>query len=157
MEFRLEQRFAAPLAVVEAALLDPSFAVHLRTRPQLVAEERDGSVVRRSVRHAFVGELSGAVTAVVDPAKLTWVDVGVHDLETHRSTHHIVPDHYGSRLTCEYETVLVADGDRTTRVVTGALRVHMPLVGGRVERAIVSGLAEHAEQEEAALAEWLAS
>lgn len=157
MDFRLEQRFAAPLPVVEAALLDPSFAAHLDTRPQLVAEERDGSIVRRSVRHAFVGELSAAVTAVVDPAKLTWVDVGVHDLDTHRSTHHIVPDHYGSRLTCTYETVLVADGDHTRRLVSGELHVHMPLVGRRVERAIVSGLAERAAREEDALAAWLAS
>jgi hypothetical protein len=33
--------------------------------------------------------------------------------------------------------------------------VHFPLVGGRVERAIVSGLAEHAEQEIALVHEWM--
>ncbi|HEX2038123.1 MAG TPA: DUF2505 family protein [Acidimicrobiales bacterium] len=157
MDFRLEQRFAVPLAVVEAALLDPDFAAGLATRPQLLSEERDGTLLRRRVRHVFTGQLSPAVTAVVDPAKLTWVDVGEHDLARHRSRHHIEPDHYRSRLTCEYETVLSEDGDGTVRLVVGRLRVHMPLVGGRVERAVVSGLADHAEREEASLAAWLAS
>ena len=152
MDFRIEQRFAAPLDMVEATLLDPAF-----TGAVLLSEERDGPVLRRSMRYAFTGALSAAVTAVVDPGKLTWVDVSEHDLAAHRSRHHIVPDHYASRLTCEYETAMHAAGEHTTRVIVGALRVHMPLVGGRVERAIVSGLVEHAAREEMALPEWLAS
>jgi hypothetical protein len=157
VDFRIEQRFPAPLAVVEATLLDSTFAAGLVTRPQLLSEQRDGTVVRRRVRHTFTGELSTAVTAVVDPHKLTWVDVGEHDLGTHRSTHRIEPDHYEGRLTCRYESVLVPEGDSTARIVTGELRVHMPFVGGRVERAIVSGLADHAVQEEEAMVAWLAS
>ena len=161
MDFRLEQRFAAGVEAVEAALLDPRFVGRLGElprlgRPALLAEQREGTVVRREVRSAFVGELSPAVTAVVDPDKLTWVDVGEHDLATHRSRHHIVPDHYGSRLSCTYETALTAGGSGTLRVTAGELRVHMPLVGRRVERAIVSGLAEHAALEAEALADWLA-
>jgi hypothetical protein len=161
MEFRLEQRFAAAPATVEAAVLDPRFVARLGELPRLghptlLAEEHEGTVVRREVRYAFVGELSAAVTAVVDPEKLTWVDVGVHDLAAHRSRHHIVPDHYGSRLSCAYETMLTPSGEGTARVTAGELRVHVPLVGGRVERAIVSGLVEHAAREEAALADWLA-
>ena len=161
LDFRLEQRFAEAPEAVEAAVLDPRFVARLGELPRLgrpvpLAEARVGTVVRREIRYAFVGELSPAVTAVIDPDKLTWVDVGEHDLGTHRSRHHIVPDHYGSRLSCTYETVLTAGGDGTVRTTTGELRVHMPLVGGRVERAIVSGLVEHAALEEAALADWLA-
>ena len=37
----------------------------------------------------------------------------------------------------------------------GDLRVSFPLVGGKVERAIVSGLREHADLEAAALRDWL--
>lgn len=160
MDFRLEQRFDAAPAVVEAAFLDARFVARLGElprlgRPMLLAEHRDGTVVRREIRYTFVGELSAAVTAVIDPEKLTWVDVGVHDLATHRSRHHIVPDHYGSRLSCTYETVLTASGDEALRVTSGEVRVHMPFVGGRVERAIVSGLAEHATREQQALAAWL--
>lgn len=161
MEFRLEQRFDAAPEAVEAAFLDARFVVRLGElprlgRPTLLAEHRDGSIVRREIRYAFVGELSAAVTTVIDPEKLTWVDVGVHDLDTHRSRHHIVPDHYGSRLSSSYETGLTADGIGTLRTVSGEVQVHMPLVGGRVERAIVSGLAEHAALEQQALAAWLA-
>lgn len=161
MHFRLDQRFDAPLDAVEAALLDPTVVEQLGAlaplgRPEVVRHRHEGSVVRREVRYAFVGELSPAVTAVVDPHRLTWVDVAVHDLVAHRSEHRIVPDHYRSRLTCEYVTRLAAEGDGTRRVAEGELRVHMPLVGGRVERAIVSGLAEHAAREQRALDEWLA-
>lgn len=161
MDFRVEQRFGAPLAVVEAALLDPRFVERLGTlprlgRPELLRQEQDGRLVHREVRHAFVGELSPAVTAVIERAKLTWVDVATHDLDTHRSEHRVVPDHYGTRLTCRYTTVLAPSAQGTERTTEGELHVHMPLVGGRVERAVVSGLVEHAEGEAAALRAWLA-
>jgi hypothetical protein len=160
MRFRLEQRFPGPLATVEAALVDPAFIDRLGTlsqlgRPRLLRREDDGALVRLDVRYAFTGELSGAVTAVVDPERLTWVDVAVFDRATHRSRHRILPDHYADRLSCTYETALHQEGD-TVRVAEGELRVRFPLVGGRVERAIVSGMAEHAHHEEAALADWLA-
>lgn len=161
MHFRLEQRFDAPVEAVEAALLDAGFAERLGSlprlgRPEVLRQEQAGLLVYREVRHAFVGNLSPAVTAVVDPARLTWVDVATHDLVTHRSEHRIVPDHYGSRLTCRYATSLAQTAEGTARVAEGELRVHMPLVGGRVERAIVSGMAEHAALEQGALPAWLA-
>jgi hypothetical protein len=40
-------------------------------------------------------------------------------------------------------------------VAEGDLRVRFPLVGGRVERAIVSGLEEHAELEAQVMTRWL--
>lgn len=160
MRFRLEQRFSAPLAAVEAAVVDPAFLERLGTlpslgRPELLRREEDGDLVHLDVRYAFAGELSAAVTAIVDPERLTWVDAAVLDRATHRSEHRILPDHYADRLSCEYTTTLHDDGG-TARVAEGDLRVRFPLVGGRVERAIVSGMADHARHEQAALAHWLA-
>ncbi len=161
MRFSVEQRFAAPLEAVEAALLEPAFLARLALlpklgEPQLLASEVDGPIVRQQVRYRFAGELSPAVTAVVDPKRLTWVEHTTFDRGSHRGEHRIVPDHYGDRLRCSYTTQLGGDGPFTSRVTEGDLRVRFPLVGGRVERAIVSGLVEHAELEAEVLGRWLA-
>ena len=161
MRFRLEQRFPSPLPAVEAALFDPAFLDRLATlpalgRPELLRREEVGHIVHMDVRYAFAGELSGAVTAVVDSARLTWVDAAELDRRSHRSRHRILPDHYQNRLTCSYTTELHEADGATVRVAEGELSVHFPLVGGRVERAIVAGMADHARHEQAALVAWLA-
>lgn len=161
MEFVVEQVIAAPLDAVEGAFVDPGFLARLAELPsfagvELLDQEVDGDLVRQRVRYAFVGELSPAVTAVVDPAKLSWVEESVHDRTTHRAACRIVPDHYAQRLECSYTVQLTAKGGATRRTVQGDLRVRVPLLGGRAERAIVGGLRDHAEREAAALAAWLA-
>jgi hypothetical protein len=160
MRFRIVQRFVAPLEAVEPALVDPAFLERLAElpklgRPTLLGQEVDGDVVRQQVRYAFAGHLSSAVTAVVDPAKLTWIEDSTIDRRTHRTTFRILPDHYRDRLACEGTFTLQPDGDGSRRVAEGDLRVRFPLVGGRVERAIVSGLEEHAELEAEVMTRWL--
>lgn len=164
MRFRVEQRFQAPLHAVEAALLDPAFLgclAHVPElgEPELLASETDGHVVRQRVRYRFTGALSPAVTAVVDPARLTWVEETTFDRTAHRGEHRIVPDHYANRLHSSYTTRLEpagGGGDATVRATEGDVRVRFPLVGGRVEKAIVGGLTEHAHLEAQVLTRWLA-
>jgi hypothetical protein len=160
VRFRIEQHFVAALEEVEAAFVDPAFLEELGTlpklgRPELVDQREDGDLVHQRVRYAFAGELASAVTAVVDPVKLTWVEQSTLDRRTHRTRFTIVPDHYKSRLSCDGEFVLDSTDAGTRRVATGELKVRFPLVGGKVERAIVSGLEEHAEREVDAMARWL--
>ena len=161
MRFRVEQRYDAPLATVEEAFVDPAFIARLATLPKLggaqMLERRDeGHLHHQRVRYAFVGELSAAVRAVVDPARLTWVEESTLDRRSHRTEWHVVPDHYGSLLRCSGTFQLEAEGPAATRrEATGEVRVTFPLVGGRVEKAIVSGLEEHARLEAAAMAQWL--
>ena len=162
MRFRVEQRVAAPLADVEDALVDPAFLARLGDLPRLgapvvLSSDDDGGTVRQRVRYRFAGELSPAVTAVVDPERLTWVEETTYDRRTHRGAHRIVPDHYAGRLRASYTTALEADGGGTRRRTEGELTVRFPLVGGRVERAIVAGLTEHAALEADALDDWLAN
>jgi hypothetical protein len=160
MRFRIVQRFDAPVEAVEAALLDPAFLDRLGElprlgRPHLLDQHEEGDVVRRRVRYAFTGDLSPAVTAVVDRAKLTWVEESTTDRRTHGTTFRMVPDHYADRLTSSGEFTLTPEGEGSRRVADGDLRVRFPLVGGRVEQAIVSGMEEHAAVEARALAQWL--
>ena len=161
MHFRIEQQFPAPLEEVETAYVDPAFVERLGTlpklgRPRLLEQRVDGDRVHQRVDYAFTGDLSGAVRRVVDPARLTWTEETTLDRTTHRTQWRIVPHHYGHLLRCSGWFQLEPAGDGCRRVAEADIRVGVPLVGGKVEQAIVSGLREHAACEEAVMAEWLA-
>jgi hypothetical protein len=160
VQFRIEQRFAGSIEGVEATLLDPEFIASLAElpklgRPTLLDRHVEGDVVRQRVRHTFVGELSGAVRAVVDPRRLTWVEVSTTDRATHGGKFEIQPDHYANLLRCQGTSLFSAETPGCQRVTDGELVVSVPLVGRRVETAIVSGLEEHASLEAQAVDGWL--
>jgi hypothetical protein len=163
VRFLIEQRFAGSLEAVEAALYSPALLAAMANLPKLggavlLEETVTGDRTRRRIRYKFTADLSAAVTAVVDPDKLTWVEESVHDHTTHVTTWRIVPDHYADRLTCSGTFTLVAKSpDVTLRRTEAEIKVHFPLVGGRVEKAIVSGLREHAADEERAVNQFLQS
>jgi len=161
MRFQIHQSFGFPLDRVEDALVDPSFLERLGGlpklgRPELVSRLVDGAVVHLEVRHRFTGELSAAVRRVVDPDRLSWVEKSSLDRNTHKTDWHIVPDHYKNLLRCSGTSVCESpEAGATLRLIEGEMKVSVPLVGGKVASAIVSGLREHAQSEEQVLAEWL--
>jgi hypothetical protein len=163
VRFELVQRVKAPLPVIEAAYFDPDFLAELGKLPKLgnpeLLEQQDrGTQMWQRLRYAFRGDLSAAVTAVVDPKQLTWVEESTLDWATHRTTFRIVPDHYGRMLEASGEVTLTEDdgGAVTTRRTTGDLTVHVPFVGRKVETAIITGLREHADLEVGVLEGWAA-
>ncbi len=148
MRFSIEQRFAADADAVARAYADPALYAALvglpkLSEPDVVSHEVDGDVVVLQVRYRFGGELSAAARAVIDPARLTWVERSTHDLGQRRTSFTMVPDHYADRFRCQgtYRFEPVEGGCR--RQGEGDLRVKALLVAGAVEGAIVSGLEEH--------------
>lgn len=163
MRFTLDQTLPAGVGDVLDAFTDPGFLASLVElpelgSPELLDQQREGNLVRQQVRYLFRGELSSAVRRVLDPNRLTWVDERTYDLSAATATFRIVPDHYAGKLRCEGTEVFVAvpgADDRTRRHIDGELTVRYPVVGGKVERAIVSGLQEHLAEEAAVLGAWL--
>lgn len=161
MRFHIEQEFAGGVEAVEAALSSPELLARMAALPkvggaELLEQRVDGEKVLQRIRYRFTGELSSAVTAVVNPNQLTWVEESVIDRVSHITTWTIVPDHYASRLTCSGTFRLTAKADDlTVRVTDAEIKVHFPLVGRRVEKAIVSGLEDHAAGEEAVVSAYL--
>lgn len=160
MDFTIEQHLEATPAKITALYLDADFLAsigdpHL-AHPELLDQQRNGSVVTQRIRYYFTAELSSAVRRVLDPDRLTWVEESTHNLHSHTTTARIEPDHYADRLEARYEVAMSKDGKGTRRVTTGMLTVHMHFVSGKVEDVIVSGLRDHAELETAAVAHWLA-
>lgn len=164
MRFETVQQLRAPLLVVESTFVDPEFLRELATlpklgRPELLDQDDQGDRLRQRVRYAFVGDLSAAVRAVVDPAKLTWVEDSTLDRRSHLTTFTILPDNYARLLDASGSISLASQDDdqATIRRVQGEVTVHMPLVGRKVEAAIVSGLREHAELEVDVVNRWVTS
>lgn len=163
MRFELVQHLHAPIDEVERALVDPLFLEKLGTLPKLghpeLIEQRDmGDRVFQRVRYDFAGDLSPTVKAFIDPEKLSWVEESTQDRATHFTTIAIVPDYYTSIFECSGLIRLVVDRARgtTVRTAVGTVGVRVPLVGGKAEAAIISGLQEHAVLEAEALDQWTA-
>jgi hypothetical protein len=149
VRFEIEQRFAADVDLVAHAYTDPELyarmdALAKLSRPEVLAHEVDGDVVRLQVRYAFVGDLSPAARAVIDPARLTWVEHSTHHLADRHTSFTMVPDHYRDRFRCagayRFEPL---DAGSCARHGEAELTVKALLVAGAVEGAIVSGLQEH--------------
>jgi len=163
MWFRIEQRFDVSVTAVEDTLCDPRFIERMGElpklgRPQLLDHDATGERVRTRIRYRFVGELSPAVRRVIDPERLTWVEEATMDRRDHRSEFKILPDHYAKLLGCRGTFTLSPDrGEGCRRVAEGTVRVNVPLLGGKVERAIVMGLDEHAQAEIPLVECWVTS
>jgi hypothetical protein len=166
VRFSADHRFAAPLQAVEQAMTDPDFFAELRDLPGIEApelldrHERDATVELR-VRYLFSGDLPSVARRVLGRGELAWVQRSTVDLERHQTKFTIEPETHADLLTCTGLYVLrevrPSPDAETARTISGELRVRVPLLGGRAERAIASGLVERLDAEATALARWLAS
>jgi len=156
MRFDAEQRFAMSVDRLLELFTDPDFYPTLTglpeiSVPEIVSHEASGGVVRIDMRQRYTGELPAAARSMIDPDRLTWVEQLVFDLDRASATSRLVPDHYPDRLTCTgVYTFRAGPGgvETSVRRLDGDLKVRVPLVGGRVENALVSGLRQHARAEQ---------
>lgn len=159
MHFELTQRYEADADAVDRAYADPGLYPTLVGLPKLGGIEvvgHDGPPVSRmEVRFRFTGHLPSAVTAVVHPERLTWVQETVHDRTDRSARFRLLPDHYPDRLRCRGRYAVSDHAGGSRRVVSGELQVRAPLVGSRVEQAIVSGLEEYLEAEAPVVDAWI--
>jgi hypothetical protein len=168
MRFEAAQRFDLSVDQLLALFTDPDFYPTLGGLPQIsvpeiVSHSASGDTVRIDLRQRYTGDLPSAALAVIDADQLTWVEQIVFDLDAATATTRLVPDHYPNRLTCtgHYTFRSVGPGGGrlagAIRRLEGDLRVRVPLVGGRVEQALVSGLQQHAVAEQALIGDRLTS
>lgn len=152
MRFELTQTLAASVEEVAAAyasveLYEALGGTDKLGPPEVLDRSEAGGKVTLRVRYAFVAPLPPAVTAVVDPKRLTWVEESVHDLAAGTAKVTLHPDHYADKLKCSGTVTYRVVGAGTRRALAGDLKVKVLLVGGQVERALVSGLQEHLDAE----------
>jgi len=163
MQFTVVQEIAATPDAVAAAYANPDFYDTLVGLPNLgppevLGHDVDGDVVELRIRYRYTTELSPVVRAVVDPKKLSWVEVSTHRLAERAVTFRMDPDNYADRFKASgsYRFDPSSDGAGTVRRSTGDLSIRARLVGGRVEQAIVAGLKEHLAAEVPFVEQWVA-
>lgn len=165
MRFDAAQRFALPVDQLMELFTDPDFYPTLDGLPQIsvpeiVSHSTSGHIVSIDLRQGYTGDLPSAALTFIDPDRLTWVEQLVFDLDAASATTRLRPDHYPDRLTCTgrytFRSVGPDGGDQSIRRLDGDLKVRVPLVGGRVEKALVSGLKEHAVAEQQLIEQRLA-
>jgi hypothetical protein len=154
VRFQFEQLITAAPDAVAVAFANPAFYETLGDLPNLATPEvlfhqaeGDRAVLR--VRYRFTGSLSSAARAVLDPSRLSWVEESRHDLAAREVTFTMTADHYADRFDAGGRYRFVPAGGCTQRLAEGEVKVRLPLVGGRVEAAIVSGMKEHLSDETA--------
>ena len=155
MRFELTDAFDAPVEAILACYVDPDFYGNLEGlpnigTPQVVGHTRDGSTVTMRVHYRFTRVLSAGVRAAVDPAKLSWVEETVWDLDAGVGRSHLLPDNYADRFSASAtRTHSPTESGGCARAIAGEVKVRMPLVGGKVEAAVVEGLEEYLAAEAA--------
>lgn len=157
MDFRVQQRYPFPAEAVLAVYADADFYVALgggeRTGPPEVLDRaEDGDIVTMRIRYRFTAELPDAAARFVDKDKLTWVEHTEYDLSALIARSNLTADHYESLLTASATHTYRDDqpDDGSIRHIDGQVGVAVPLLGGKVERAIIDGLEEHLDAERAA-------
>lgn len=148
MRFSIDQNVEVSPAAAVAAYGNPAFYEGREPRDnisvtEVVSHTVTGDRIVIEVRFNFSGSISSAVRAVVDPNKMSWITRTEVLTDERRTRWQVLPDHYPNRLTSS-GTYTFNDGlvgpDSAVIKVEGELKVHVPFVGGTVERVIVSGL-----------------
>lgn len=152
MRFELTSQLALPPDEVVARYTDPAFYARLDGlpnvgEPRVLDRSEDGDTVTMRVHYRFTRVLSAGVAKVVDPAKISWVEETVWDLTTCSARSTLLPDNYADRFSASAQRTHEAADGGTTRRISGDVRVRFPVVGGKVERAIVDGLEEYLRAE----------
>ena len=161
MRFGFEQRWAATVDEVVEVYLDPGFWSELTelssTRaPEVLGIERAGDRAVVRLRYALSVDLPKEAARFIDPGDVTWVEETTWDLPRRAAEVRFLPAQGAALLRASATAAMHDEVGEALRRIRGELKVRIPLVGGRVERAIVEGVGEHLDAEADAVAARLA-
>ncbi len=162
VKFEYEQRWTANVDDVVDVYLDESFWTGLndlrRTSPPTVLDiERraDSAVVR--LHWVLTVDLPREAARFIDPEDVAWVEESIWDLSSLVARVSFQPDQAAGLLRASATARLEEVGPDAVRSINGDLSVRIPLLGRKVERAIVEGVVEHLGEEAEAIAAHLSS
>ena len=161
VRFGFEQRWEATPDDVLAVYIDADFWSSMEgltktSPPTVLGIDRTGDTALVRLRYQLSVELPSQASRFIDPDDVAWVEETTWDLPARTATVKFLPEQAAGLLRASATVALAADGAETTREVRGDLKVRIPLVGGKVENAIVEGIGSTLEEEATAVANRLA-
>lgn len=158
LRFEITHTFPHALEVVEEALLDPATPAALAPRMRTILDVEaldsadEGGVVRRRMRYVPAPLIARVGTKKVDPRWMEWVEESEYDRASRTMRFRNVPrvGRIAELLENSGEVALFEAPDGgTRRVVSGEIRVKVPILGRIAEKIIrkqgVGILAEEAK------------
>ena len=161
MRFEVSHPFDAPPEDVAAAMLDPDFQGtltdigDLHHREVLSLEGTPDGGVRRSVRCVLSLDISGMAKSMLGDADPAWVQEETWNADRTHCEWTIHPEVAAELLSASGTIDIEGSSDKSTRSVSGEVKVRVPLYGGKVEGWIVDGVSRAYDEEAERLAAWL--
>jgi hypothetical protein len=166
MDFQLRSEFPFPLETVAAALYDKALLPFLAKEMALVREiERleqtdDGTTVRRRVRYQPVPLIEKVGPKKVPPAAMAWIEESTFDRRSNRAEFvNVAVVEKVRKLLDNSGTIALRDlgNGRTERVISGKLKVKVPLLGSIAEKLIYANAEKILQEERAVFLRYLQS
>ena len=160
MKFGFEQRWHCTPSAVADLYLSEDFWNSLddltKTSPPEVLEvTRKKKTAITRLRYSLNVDLPSEASRFIDPDDVTWVEQVEWNLKDLSAKVNFFPDQGSALMSASGEAVVFAEEDEAVRQIRGELKVRIPFLGKKVERAIIEGIGDHLEEEAAAAAEHL--
>lgn len=152
MKFGFEQRWQSTVGAVVDLYTDESFWTSVSgftktTPPEVLEVTRDDDTALTRLRWRLSVELPRQASRFIDPDDVAWVEETTWTLSAGTASVAFLPVQGAALMRASAAVAVVADGDDAVRRVTGELRVRIPIVGSKVEKAIVEGIGDHLTEE----------
>lgn len=161
MDFEFAHQLPGGPEEVADVLLDKKFQASLSdigalSHRKVLSQEKDGDgrVVRR-VRCILNLHLTGMAEKFIGDSDPAWVEEATWHPEDMTWVWQVQPEVAADLLDASGTITLEPAKKGTKRVVTGNVKVKVPIYGSKVEGWIVQGLKEAYEEEAERLGEWL--
>lgn len=156
MEFTRTQRFDSEPRAVLTALTDESFWAGLdglttMSTPDVLEVRRWGDRVTTRLRYSLVVDLPREAARFINTSAVSWVEVTEWTISRSTSETTFLPDQAQRLLAASVQTTLHAEGTGTVRAVDGDVRVRIPILGSKVESAIIGGVEQYLDELTAAV------
>jgi hypothetical protein len=163
MDFEISHSFDTDVQTLSSVLLDEDYQRSLedigslKERRLLSQNKGSDGLVHRRIRCVLDIKLSGVARRLLGDSDPAWIEEAVWHPEKSEWEWSIHPE-VADELLDAGGTIGIQDSDgRASRVVTGRVRVKVPVYGGKVEGWIVDGIERAYAEEATLLAAWLDS
>ena len=161
VKFDFEQRWTASLDDVVETYLDSGFwsgltGLSATSSPDVLSIDRTGDRAVVRLHYVLSVDLPKEASRFIDPDDVAWIEETTWDLSKRSSKVAFLPDQAAKLLRASATADLTAAGGDAVRVVNGEVKVHIPLLGSKVEKVIVEGVHDHLAEEADAVAAHLA-